>query len=70
MTYTEADYAHNKRKTRWAVFRDRPQGSFHGLMPGEGSVTDLSLVAVPRSTKNAQGQRDPDMYSVKRGNEW
>ena len=42
----------------------------HGLMLREGSIIDASLIAAPPSTKNAQGERDPDMHSVKKGNEW
>jgi IS5 family transposase len=42
----------------------------HDLMLREGTIVDASIVAAPRSTKNRDGLRDPEMRQVKKGNEW
>ena len=31
---------------------------------------DAALIAAPSSTKNAGGERDPEMHQAKRGNSW
>lgn len=41
-----------------------------GLKLQEGSIVDATIIAAPTSTKNQQGERDPDMHQVKKGNEW
>lgn len=41
-----------------------------GLMMHGGSVVDATIVAAPSSTKNARGERDPEMHQVKKGNQW
>ena len=41
-----------------------------GLMLREGSIVDASLIAAPTSTKNKDGERDPEMHQTKKGNEW
>ena len=41
-----------------------------GLMPRAGTVVDATLIAEPSSTKNAGGQRDPEMHQTKKGNQW
>ena len=35
-----------------------------------GSIVDATIVAAPSSTKNATGQRDPEMHQTKKGNQW
>lgn len=35
-----------------------------------GSIVDATLIAAPSSTKNATGQRDPEMRSSKKGQQW
>jgi hypothetical protein len=35
-----------------------------------GTVVDATLIAAPSSTKNDQGQRDPEMHQTKKGNQW
>jgi IS5 family transposase len=42
----------------------------HGWIMRGGSIVDATLIAAPSSTKNAAGQRDPDMHSTKKGNQW
>ena len=41
-----------------------------GLMLRAGTVVDATLIAAPSSTKNAQGERDPEMKQSKKGNQW
>jgi len=41
-----------------------------GLMLRAGTVVDATLIAAPPSTKNASGERDPDMHQSKKGNQW
>ena len=35
-----------------------------------GSIVDATLISAPSSTKNAEKKRDPEMHSVKKGNQW
>ena len=35
-----------------------------------GTIVDASLIAAPKSTKNQNGKRDPEMHQTKKGNEW
>ena len=41
-----------------------------GLMLREGTVVDATLIAAPSSTKNQNGERDPEMHQTKKGNQW
>jgi len=41
-----------------------------GLIMHGGTVVDASLIAAPKSTKNQNGRRDPEMHQTKKGNEW
>ncbi len=41
-----------------------------GLMLRAGTVVDATLIAAPSSTKNADGERDPEMHRTKKGNQW
>ena len=41
-----------------------------GLLFKRGSIVDATIIAAPSSTKNAQGQRDPEMHQTKKGNQW
>ena len=41
-----------------------------GLMLRAGTVVDATLISAPSSTKNAGGQRDPEMHQSKKGNQW
>lgn len=42
----------------------------HGLMLREGSIIDATIISAPSSTKNQEGERDPEMHQTKKGNEW
>ena len=35
-----------------------------------GTVVDASIIAAPSSTKNKDGQRDPEMHQTKKANHW
>ncbi|MEZ5185824.1 MAG: IS5 family transposase [Candidatus Nanopelagicales bacterium] len=35
-----------------------------------GSIVDATIVAAPTSTKNAAGERDPQMHSTMKGSQW
>jgi len=41
-----------------------------GLQLKEGTIVDAAIIAAPTSTKNAEGERDPEMHQTKKGNEW
>ncbi len=41
-----------------------------GLMLKQGTVVDATLIAAPSSTKNQEGERDPEMHQTKKGNQW
>jgi transposase, IS5 family len=41
-----------------------------GLTMKKGTVVDATLIAAPSSTKNAEGQRDPEMHQTKKGKQW
>ena len=41
-----------------------------GLMLRAGTVVDATLIAAPSSTKNAGGERDPEMHQTKKGNNY
>ena len=41
-----------------------------GLLLRTGTVVDATLIAASSSTKNADGQRDPEMKQTKKGKNW
>lgn len=41
-----------------------------GLILKEGTIVDASIISAPKSTKNQDGKRDPEMHQTKKGNEW
>jgi len=41
-----------------------------GLMLKSGTVVDATLIAAPSSTKNSQGERDPEMKQSRKGQQW
>jgi transposase, IS5 family len=41
-----------------------------GLMLKSGTAIDATLIAAPSSTKNSEGERDPEMHQTKKGNQW
>ena len=41
-----------------------------GLLLKTGTVVDATIIAAPSSTKNKDGERDPEMHQAKKGNQW
>jgi IS5 family transposase len=41
-----------------------------GLLLKRGSIVDATIIAAPSSTKNAEGERDPEMHQTKKGTQW
>lgn len=41
-----------------------------GLIMHGGTVVDATLIAAPKSTKNEDRKRDPEMHQTRKGNEW
>jgi len=41
-----------------------------GLLLKQGTMVDATIIAAPSSTKNADGERDPEMHQTKKGNQW
>ena len=41
-----------------------------GLLLRSGTIVDATIIAAPSSTKNAEGERDPEMHHTKKGNQW
>lgn len=41
-----------------------------GLLLKRGSIVDATIIPAPSSTKNADGERDPEMHQTKKGNQW
>jgi IS5 family transposase len=41
-----------------------------GLLLKRGSIVDATIIAAPSSTKNAGGERDPEMHQTRKGNQW
>jgi IS5 family transposase len=41
-----------------------------GLLLRQGSIVDATIIAAPSSTKNSDGERDPEMHQTKKGNQW
>ncbi len=44
--------------------------SAKGLLLKAGTVVDATLIAAPSSTKNREGERDPEMHQSKKGQQW
>jgi len=44
--------------------------SHKGLLLKSGTVVDATLIAAPSSTKNATGERDPEMKQSRKGQQW
>ena len=41
-----------------------------GVITTQGTIVDATIIAAPTSIKNKNKQRDPDMHSTKKGNQW
>jgi len=41
-----------------------------GIKVSKGTIVDATIINAPSSTKNAAGERDPDMHQTKKGKQW
>lgn len=41
-----------------------------GMLTRTGTVVEATLISAPSSTKNIEGERDPEMKPTKKGNNW
>jgi IS5 family transposase len=41
-----------------------------GIKVSRGTIVDATIISAPSSTKNAAGERDPDMHQTKKGKQW
>jgi IS5 family transposase len=41
-----------------------------GIRISTGTIVDATIIHAPSSTKNASGERDPEMHQTKKGNQW
>jgi IS5 family transposase len=41
-----------------------------GIRITTGTIVDATIIHAPSSTKNASGERDPEMHQTKKGNQW
>ena len=41
-----------------------------GIKLSNGTIVDATIISAPSSTKNRDGERDPEMHQTKKGNEW
>ena len=41
-----------------------------GMLMHGGTIVDATIISAPSSTKNKDGERDPEMHQTKKGNQW
>jgi IS5 family transposase len=41
-----------------------------GMRISTGTIVDATIVSAPSSTKNARGERDPEMHQTRKGKQW
>ena len=41
-----------------------------GVKMSTGTIVDATIISAPSSTKNAEGDRDPEMHQTTKGNQW
>ena len=42
----------------------------NGIKIAKGTIVDATIINAPSSTKNKDGERDPEMHQTKKGNQW
>lgn len=60
--------AHNLGDQLFALLNEFLQEN--GLKVSTGTIVDATIISAPSSTKNKQGERDPEMHQTKKGNQW
>jgi len=46
------------------------RGLAKGLLCKAGTLVGATIIAAPSSTKNQRGERDPEMHSTQKSNQW
>jgi IS5 family transposase len=41
-----------------------------GFKVSTGTIVDATIISAPSSTKNRDGERDPQVHQTRKGNEW
>src|SRR3990170_2166 len=41
-----------------------------GMRISAGTIVDATIISAPSSTKNARGERDPEMHQTRKGKQW
>jgi len=59
---------HQLTEAIFAQVRDLLIGQ--GLLLKSGTIVDATIIAAPPSTKNATGERDPEMHQTRKGKSW
>lgn len=59
---------HDLTNRMFRQINDTP--SRKGYLMKEGTIVDATIIAAPSSTKNKEGQRDPEVHQTKKGNQW
>jgi IS5 family transposase len=49
---------------------DKRHPEENGLLLREGTIVDATIIDTPSSTKNNEGERDPDMQQTRKGKQW
>jgi len=44
--------------------------SARGMTMSQGTIMDVTLIAAPSSSKKKEGNQDPEMHQIKKGNQW
>jgi IS5 family transposase len=42
----------------------------NGIKISNGTIVDATIISAPSSTKNARGERDPEMHQTRKGKQW
>ncbi len=59
---------HDLGKKLFAEVNRYPADS--GITISGGTIVDATIIPAPSSTKNQDGERDPEMHSTQKGNQW
>lgn len=59
---------HKLTEAMFAEIRSLLEGN--GLLLKSGTIVDATIIAAPSSTKNAEGERDPEMHQTRKGKDW
>jgi IS5 family transposase len=55
------------KKLLWAV---NEYLRVNGIKIAKGTIVDATIISAPSSTKNKDGERDPEMHQAAKGNQW